>query len=302
LKLNSAKDPNNEFVKYGQKFFGSGVSLQLILVLLFPEFATETLNFHGFQPEASNFFFNLTKQIVKQRKESNSDSSHNDFIDLLMKANYEGRQLTEKQIADQGIAFFLAGFDTSSVSLTNVTYLLAKHQDIQDELVKEIDEFWNSKQEINLESVNELKYLEAVINETMRILPTVPRMFKDTAKNCTVSYAGRNLYIPKGSNVQLSIHMIHRDEQHFERPLEFLPERFLKDSNLKHDSQAFIPFGIGPRNCIGQRFAMFEIKLCLLTVLSKFRFELTSTTEPLKFLAGQPVTVAEKMLLKLIKR
>ena len=272
--------------------------------MLFPEFATETLNLHGFEPNASKFFFNLTKSIVNQRKQLGSQSTHNDFIHLLMKAEYEGRKLTDKQIADQGIAFFLAGFDTSSVTLTNVVYFLAKYQDIQTRLFNEIDEFSkNSPQDIDyFESINELKYLNAVINETLRFRSTLPHMVRESAKNCTISNDGRELFIPKGTNIQISVHMIHRDENHFERPFEFLPERFMTGSSLRHNSQAFMPFGVGPRNCIGLRFATFEIKLCLYKVLQMYKFELSSNTEPLRFLAGQPVTVAERMPLKLIRR
>lgn len=102
LQLNSAKDPNNEFVKFGQKFFGS-LSLNTLMVLLFPTFATEVLNLHGFNREAATFFFNLTQQIIKERRQSPTDKEHIDFIGLLMKAEFEGQLLTDKQIADQGI-------------------------------------------------------------------------------------------------------------------------------------------------------------------------------------------------------
>lgn len=101
LQLNSAKDPKNDFVKFGQKFFGS-LSLNTLLVLMFPTFSTEILNLHGFNTDAAKFFFDLTQEIIQARRQSTIDNEYNDFIDLLMKAEFEGQLLTDKQIADQG--------------------------------------------------------------------------------------------------------------------------------------------------------------------------------------------------------
>lgn len=272
------------------------------MVLLFPTFSTEVLNLHGFNQEASNFFFNLTLQIIQARRQAKNDNEYNDFIELLMKAEYQGNLLTDKQIADQGIAFFLAGFDTSSVTLTTTAYLLAKHQDIQNRLSKEIDQFFDKNVDVSYESVNELHYLDAVINETLRHSPTLPRLIKEAAKNCVLKYNGQDVYIPKGTTVQMSVYCLHRDEENFQDASQFLPERFLKNSTLRHNSQAFLPFGTGPRSCVGIRIAMFEIKLCILHLIRRFRFEIAPETEPVKYLGGQPVTGPVTMYLKLIKR
>lgn len=272
------------------------------MVLLFPTFATEVLNLHGFNKEAAKFFFNLTQQIIETRRQSKSDVEYNDFIGLLMKAEYEGQLLTDKQIADQGIAFFLAGFDTSSVTLTTIAYLLAKHQKVQDQLKCEVDSFFDKNQTISYESLNELNYLDAVINETLRLTPTIPRLIKEAAKECTIKYDGRDVYIPEGTYVHMSVFCIHNDEENFEDAKQFRPERFLKSSELRHNSQAFLPFGFGPRNCVGIRIAMFEIKLCVLQLIRRFRFEVAPETEPVKYLGGQPVTCPKTMYLKLLKR
>lgn len=301
MQLNSAKDPKNEFVKYGQKFFGS-LTLNTLLVILFPTFATEILNLHGFNRDAAKFFFNLTQQIIDARRQSNADNEYNDFIGLLMKAECEGQLLTDKQIADQGIAFFLAGFDTSSVTLTTIAYLLAKHQSIQEELRCEIDQFFNETKTVSYDTINELNYLDAVINETLRHSPTLPRLMKEANKNCSIKYNGQKIFIPKGTYIQMSVQCIHRDEENFEDAQQFRPERFLKNSTLGHNTNAFLPFGTGPRNCVGIRLAMLEIKLCVLHLIRRYRFEIVDETEPLKYSAGQPVSSTETMFLKLIKR
>lgn len=183
-----------------------------------------------------------------------------------------------------------------------IAYYLAKNENVQDELRYEIDQFFNRKQTISYETINELSYLDAVINETLRISPTVPRLMREAAKNCTIQYNGQDIFIPKGANVQISVHSLHQDEQNFQDAKLFRPERFLKDSNLSHNPNAFWPFGTGQRNCVGLRLAMLEIKLCVLHLIRRFHFEITDKTEPLIYLPAQPVTTTGTMYLRLIKR
>lgn len=202
------------------------------------------LNLHGFNREATNFFFNLTLQIIKERRKTNAGNDYNDFIGLLMKAEFEGQLLTDKQIADQGIAFFLAGFDTSSVTLTTIAYLLAKHQHVQDELRSEINQFLKENKSISYETINELNYLDAVINETLRYSPTLPRLMREMDKNYTIKYNGQEIFTPKGAYVQMSVYCIHHDEDNFEDAKSFRPERFLKNSSLKHNMNAFLPLSV----------------------------------------------------------
>lgn len=219
-----------------------------------------------------------------------------------MKAEYDGQLLTDKQIADQGIAFFLAGFDTSSVTLTTIAYQLAKHQNVQRQLREEIDQFFNDSKTISYETVNELTYLEAVINETLRHSPTLPRLMKEAGRDCTIRYNGQDILVPKGTYVQMSVYCIHRDEENFQDANAFRPERFLKSSTLRHNTHAFLPFGTGSRNCVGIRLAMLEIKLCVLHLIRRFNFDISDKTEPLKYIAGQPVSCTETMYLNLSKR
>lgn len=260
------------------------------------------LNLHGFNTEAADFFFNLTLKIIDTRRKSNVDTDYKDFIGMLMKAEFEGQLLTDKQIADQGIAFFLAGFDTSSITLTACAYLLAKHQHVQNELRREIEDFLNRNDTVSFETINELRYLEAVINETLRHSPTLPRLIREAAKDNTIHFNGQNIFVPKGTDILMSVYCIHRNEEYFENASEFRPERFLKTSTLRHNANAFLPFGLGSRNCVGIRLAMLEVKLCLLHLIRRFTMEMADTTEPLKYVPGQPVSSTETMYLNLVRR
>lgn len=207
-------------------------------------------------------------------------------------------------IANRGLfsAFFLAGFDTSSVTLTMIAYYVAKNQNVQDQLRCEIDQFFNKNPTISYETINELSYLDAVINETLRISPTLPRLMREADKNCNIQFNGQDIFIPKGTNVQISVHCLHRDEQNFQDANQFRPERFSKESKLSYNPNAFLPFGNGPRNCVGIRLAMLEIKICIMHLIRQFRFEITDKTEPMIYSPAQPVTSTETMFLKLIRR
>lgn len=173
---------------------------------------------------------------------------------------------------------------------------------MQDQLRCEIDQFFNENRTISYETLNELVYLDAVINETLRYSPTLPRLMREASKNCTVTYNGKEIFVPKGTIIQMSVHCMHRDEENFQDAEQFCPDRFLKSSKLSHNPNAFLPFGTGPRNCVGVRLAMLEIKICVLHLIRRFRFEIADKTEPLKYLAAQPVTSTQTMYLKLIKR
>lgn len=130
------------------------------------------------------------------------------------------------------------------------------------------------------DSVNEMSYMEQCINETLRMYPPILR----TDRVCTQDYTYENIKIPKGQLLGFSIWTIHHDANVYPNPDQFDPERFNEDNKRKRENEAFLPFGVGPRNCIGMKFALFEIKLLLATILSKYRFVRCEKTEVSFFL------------------
>lgn len=114
-----------------------------------------------------------------------------------------------------------------------------------------------------------MKYLEQVVDETLRMYPPVQRT--DRVAGCDYEYEG--VKIVKGQIITVPIYALHHDPDIYPRPDEFRPERFDEATKRTRESVAFCPFGAGPRNCIGMRFALIEIKLLLVSILSRFRFE-----------------------------
>lgn len=154
-------------------------------------------------------------------------------------------------------------------------YELAKNQKVQQKVHEEIDRVLKStgSDGITYEMMNELKYLECCIDETLRKYPIVPLLFR----KCTEDYKipETNLTIPKGKSVMIPVLGYHRDPDIYENPMEFRPERFLNSSNGAPDVKGlfYLPFGDGPRNCIGMRMGKLTAKLALVIVLSRFSIE-----------------------------
>lgn len=240
--------------------------------------------------DVDDFFYILFKEIVEYR-EKNKIIRH-DFLDLLIKLKNEGyippdreddeevqreevkiKKLTMKEMAAQSFTFFLASFETGSAPLAFCIYELAKNPKIQQKVHDEIDKTFNDV-DMTYDSIKSLKYLECCILETLRKYAVVPLL----SRRCTADYKIPNteLIILKGTELQIPTMFMHRDEDFYENPLEFRPERFIDSSNghSKGKGITYMPFGDGPRHCLGMRMAKQNLAVGLSSMLAKFKFEL----------------------------
>jgi len=182
--------------------------------------------------------------------------------------------------------------------LTNLLYNLALNEDIQDKLRQEILKA-SKGEEIDFETVTGLPYLQQCISETLRLYP--PVLTIDRQCNKTTSYEG--LRIQKGTFVTVPIYAIHQDPEFYPNPQIFDPERFSPVEINKRDPMTYLPFGEGPRACIGAIFALEEIKILVSHLLSQFSFRRTiETPEILEFIPGIiPVYQSTKILVSFEK-
>ena len=128
---------------------------------------------------------------------------------------------------------------------------------------------------ITYESVNDMPYLEMIIEETQRVYPATTRI----DRTCTEDYEYEGIKIKKGQVWVASIYALHYDEDLYPNPEKFDPDRFSEENKKTRDSSAHMPFGAGPRNCIAMRFAILEMKILLVTILTKFKFVKCDQTE-----------------------
>ncbi|GFO15527.1 cytochrome p450 [Plakobranchus ocellatus] len=197
-----------------------------------------------------------------------------DFLQLLIKAEASDsddiigdKKLTTEEIAAQGIIFIIAGYETTSSTLQFLFYELSRNQDVQDRLVSEIESVLKEDEEPDYDACKRFKYMEAVINETLRIYPPVHLLTRRAVVDTTL--AGRP--VPAGTAILFPTANIGRDPEFFPEPDIFKPERFFDEPRNTIDPVTFLPFGYGPRQCIGLRLAMMEMKIALVHILRKVR-------------------------------
>jgi len=203
-------------------------------------------------------------RLVKERREQGE--RQDDLLDMLLEARYEdGSAMSEKQLVDEILILFTAGHETTSNALTFTAQLLAQHEDIQQQVFEEISKI-RSKTTDLLSFLQGLTYTKQVIEESLRLYP--PAYFIDRMNKEEDVFNG--LRIPARSRLLFSIQEIHRHDTHWEAPQTFDPSRFSEGNSLKYSS-FYYPFGAGPRMCIGNNFAMYEMVLAVAELISTFK-------------------------------
>ncbi|WP_339835466.1 cytochrome P450 [uncultured Flavobacterium sp.] len=204
----------------------------------------------------------ILKRLVEERKQSKA--KHDDLLEMLLNARYEdGSSMDENQLVDEILILFAAGHETTSNALTFICELLARNPDSQLKILEEIRNVKSQSNEI-MYWIKNANYTKLVIEESMRLYP--PAYFIDRVNIEEENFNG--LTLPKGSNLLFSVYEIHRHPDFWYKPLEFIPERFL-DEKIKFSNNYF-PFGAGPRMCIGNNFAMYEMILSIIALVEQF--------------------------------
>uniref|UniRef100_A0A8C1F784 unspecific monooxygenase n=1 Tax=Cyprinus carpio carpio TaxID=630221 RepID=A0A8C1F784_CYPCA len=269
--INNADDP---FATNIKKFLKFSLFSPLFLILaLFPSIANllGKMGISLFSRSSMEFFYNVLKKIKDEHnKESNGRV---DFLQLMLQNQIPG--LTDHEILSQSFIFILGGYETTSTTLTFLLYNLATNPDCLEKLVKEIDTNFPPDTPITYDALMKMDYLEMAINESMRLLPTAPRLERVCKK--TVELNG--VTIPKDTLVAIPTYVLYRDPQLWDSPDEFRPERFSPESKSEINQYIFMPFGLGPRNCIGMRFAQMIMKLLVVKLLQNFSMETCKETQ-----------------------
>ncbi|CAH1271250.1 CYP4F12 [Branchiostoma lanceolatum] len=228
-----------------------------------------------------DFVHDTANSIIKKRREeleSNpeilAEKKRLDFIDILLTAQDEdGRGMTDEEIREQVDTFLFAGHDTTSSTLCWTLYSLAQHPQYQEKVQKEVDELLSGRDDDTIEwdDLNKLTFLTMCMKESMRLHGPVPAISRTTTEDTVID----GVPIPKDTYLMINMYALnHNPDVWGPDHMEFDPNRFHPDRIKGMDSHAFIPFSAGPRNCIGQNFALNEEKVLLGRLLHKFTFEL----------------------------
>ncbi|CAD5116679.1 DgyrCDS5545 [Dimorphilus gyrociliatus] len=224
-----------------------------------------------------NYVHGITDDIVRVRRQAlktNTPSTrkYKDLLDILLLARDDsGTGLTDKEIRAEVDTFLFAGHDTTSSALSWTLYQLAQYPEIQEKCRAEIDKIFTDKDDDDIvwSDLTKMEYLTRCIKESLRRVPPVPVIQRRIDGSLDIT----GVEVPHNSPVSIHIYEIHNNTTVWENPLEFDPDRFLLENTKKKDPFSFVAFSAGPRNCIGQNFAMNELKIVISKVLRKFRLE-----------------------------
>jgi cytochrome P450 len=205
--------------------------------------------------------------FIKERRASGGDRG--DLLSMLLQAQDadDGTRMTDKQVRDEAMTLFLAGHETTANALSWTWYLLSQHPEVEAKLAAELEAVLGGRSP-TVADLPRLRYTEMVVLESMRIFPPVYAFGREAIRECTLG----GYRVRRGTTVIMSQWVMHRDPRYFDNPEQFLPERWADGLAKRLPKFAYLPFGGGPRICIGNSFAMMEAILILATMLSKFRF------------------------------
>lgn len=332
LECNSMKDRDNEFRTYGRRFFDFTPLdfLRRMFLITFPKLSLR-LNLNMIDPEISRFFMQTIRKTIEFRERNNVQ--RNDFLQLLIEIKNTGKlgghdrelgTLSFEELAAQTFIFFTAGFETSSSTMSFATYEMALKQELQDKARQEVQEVlqrhngvmsYEAIMEMHLldriilgEELNECLFRDCLdcysnceISETLRKYPIVAVLRRECERAYQVPNS--NVVIEKGVVLSIPVLGIHRDPDIYPDPDQFDPDRFTKEAIADRHPYAWIPFGKGPRDCIGMRFGMMQTRVGLATILNSFRL-LPSKNTPIPMQidpSGLVLSPAGGMYLELVK-
>uniref|UniRef100_A0A3Q1IZF4 Thromboxane-A synthase n=1 Tax=Anabas testudineus TaxID=64144 RepID=A0A3Q1IZF4_ANATE len=209
------------------------------------------------------------------------------------------KMMTEDEIVGQAFVFLLAGYETSSNTLAFTCYLLAIHPECQRKIQEEVDEFFTRHESPDYTNIQELKYLEMVICEALRLYPPGFRFARDIEHDCIVN----GQFLPKGATLEIPAGFLHYDPEHWPEPERFIPERFTPEAKSSRHPFVYLPFGAGPRNCVGMRLAQLEIKMALVHLFSTFNIVACSDTKvPLELKSSSTLGPKNGIFVKITRR
>nr|AVL92862.1 CYP450 [Locusta migratoria] len=302
VRVDSLSDPNNTFYTMGRTM--SNMKALVAFGYFCSPKLMKLLNIPFFDRRAEQYFRSVVAETIRTR--DREGIVRPDVIQLLMQARSGelaaeeeeknglsgGRRmkLTEEDVAAQAMLFFFAGFETVSTVLTFCCYLLATNEDVQRRLQQEVDDVMKkSGGQPSYEQVIGCQYLDMVISETLRMYTPLSAMDRVCVRPYRLPATDTcpAVDLRPGDIIWLPVRAIHFDPKYYTEPKRFDPERFSPENKHLIKPYTYFPFGSGPRICIGQRFAMMEMKVLLLYFLSRFSFQMVSKTPvPLELSPG----------------
>lgn len=300
VDLDSENDKDHPLLKCVASLFSDTASWKLIMMFLMP--GVYKVLQPSYPPKScTDLFKAFVSHLMEERKANNK--MEDDFLQVFMDADFEWevgadgkkeegerKEMTLDEITAQGIVFFLAGVESVSTTLVFTAYYLALHPEYQTSVIAEVDKAAGPNGDLTYDSLQEMPCLEACIKEALRLAASESIILRQCTEETTV--AGINF--KPGMCVDVPSAAIHHDPEYFPEPEKFNPERFLPENKDSVKPFTFMPFGNGPRNCVGMRLGMLQVKTTLACLLRRVKLEACDETmKPLKFKPRQLLQVTD---------
>ncbi|XP_062385305.1 cytochrome P450 3A27-like [Sardina pilchardus] len=287
VEADSINNPNDPFVANVKKLMDFSLFNPVFLIsIVCPSLVPlmDKIGISFLSPSLMDYFYGTLRKIKEQHGE---DANRRvDFLRVMMRSQISNEEaekssedqpikgLTEHEILSQSFLFILAGYDTTGNTLSFLAYSIATNPDAQSKLIEEIDSVFPNNAPVTYEKLTHLEYLDMVICESQRMWPATPRI----ERMCKQTVVINGVTIPEGTLVSVPVPVLHNDPELWPSPEVFKPERFSKDNKESIDPYAYLPFGVGPRNCIGMRFALMMVKVIMVQLLQNFKLETCKET------------------------
>ncbi|KAH6932291.1 hypothetical protein HPB50_004351 [Hyalomma asiaticum] len=293
IDIDSQSDKDHPLMKCIEAIYMAPSGWRVVMLFLMPTV------YKALQPDyppksSTDVFKAFVSHLIEERKSKNRQED--DFLQMFMNADYNWENNAEKisdkaevkrmsldEITAQGIVFFVAGVESVTTALTVTIYYLAVNPDRQERAIAEVDKAL-AKGEITYDVLQEMQYIDACLKEGIRLCTPDSVSFRVCTEETTVA----GIHFKPGMCVDIPLAGIHRDAEYFPEPDKFNPERFLTENKDDIKPFTYMPFGAGPRNCVGMRLGLIQAKTILVSLLQHVRFETCPETMiPLKFKPGQ---------------
>lgn len=223
--------------------------------------------------KVERFFEKVTHDAIRMRLESGQ--RRDDFLNYLLQLRERKPTMTDIDLTAHTMTFFIDGFETSSNVIAWALFNLGENKEAQRRLREEIEKTVGGVDaKVSFEQINDMEYLDQVVNETLRHTPVAAFL----ARKCTeetelVNYEGKRLKVEKGTSVHVPMYSIHRDPEFYPEPERFDPDRFSEENGgVKKfkDAGMWLSFGDGPRQCLGMKFGVLQVKSALVELVRRF--------------------------------
>lgn len=300
LKADIQTNPDPEMLQRILTVFSAPVYIRAFT--MFPFFRQVRKVFHLNPIQHVPYLAKLAKEVLDLRK--SGTPGRRDLVQLMLEAEEMTengvKKLTEEEIIGQCIVFLVAGSETSGATLAFIAYYLAHHSEVQNKLLCEIDQAVSSRDhQSTYEFIQSLEYLDQVICEVLRLATVGYVNVRECMETCVIG----GVEFPAGVSVYIPSFVVHRNPEFWPEPEKFDPDRFLPNEVSKRPAFSHMPFGLGPKQCIGIRLAQLELKMALVEILQRVKFVRgVDSTERLEFRAATILQPRDPVLVKVVAR